>query len=220
MKLMLTSAGIRNGSLRAALVGLLGKPIGECAALAIPTASYGRPNGMVQAYRYLTGQGTTPMCELGWKSIGVLEPAVLTALDRAEWEPRVREADVLLASGGDALFLAHWIRRSGLAELLPSFDGVYVGMSAGSMALTPRIGEDFVSWRPPEGGDATLGLVGFSLFPHLDHPMLPENTMADAERWAEGLGVPAYAIDDETAIRVADGAVDVVSEGHWRHFPG
>jgi dipeptidase E len=83
----------------------------------------------------------------------------------------------------------------------------------------PRIGEDFVGWKPPAGGDdSTLGVVGFSIFPHLDHEMLPENTMADAERWAAGIPGPAYAIDDDTAIKVTDGTVEVVSEGHWRPF--
>ena len=42
--------------------------------------------------------------------------------------------------------------------------------------------------------------------------------MADAERWAARLPNPAYAIDDETAIKVADGTVEVVSEGHWKLF--
>jgi dipeptidase E len=93
-----------------------------------------------------------------------------------------------------------------------------VGLSAGSMVMTPRIGEDFVGWQPPTGSDSTLGLVDFSIFPHLDHELLPENTMADAERWAAEIPGPAYAIDDETAIRVTDGTVDVVSEGHWKLF--
>lgn len=84
--------------------------------------------------------------------------------------------------------------------------------------MTPRIGEDFVVWKPPTGGDSTLGIVNFSIFPHLDHPSLPENTLADAEKWAAGIAGPAYAIDDETAIKVVDDAVEVVSEGHWKQF--
>jgi dipeptidase E len=86
------------------------------------------------------------------------------------------------------------------------------------MVMTPRIGEDFVVWKPPAGGDSALGIVDFSIFPHVDHPDLPENTMAAAERWAAGLSNPAYAIDDDTAIRVVDGNVDVVSQGHWKLF--
>ncbi|MFL5998236.1 MAG: Type 1 glutamine amidotransferase-like domain-containing protein, partial [Streptomyces sp.] len=111
------------------------------------------------------------------------------------------------------------MRKSGLAELLPSLsDIVYVGFSAGSMVMTPRIGQDFVGWKPPTGDDSTLGLVDFSIFPHLDHPACPENSMAAAERWAAQIGRPAYAIDEQTAIKVTDGAVEVVSEGHWKLF--
>ena len=47
---------------------------------------------------------------------------------------------------------------------------------------------------------------------------MPGNSMADAEEWAAGISGPAYAIDDETAIKVVDGAVEVVSEGHWKLF--
>lgn len=86
------------------------------------------------------------------------------------------------------------------------------------MVMSPRIGADFVNWKAPTGGDETLGVVDFSIFPHLDHPDLPENTMADAEKWAAGMSVPCYAIDDETAIKVVDGTVEVVSEGHWKLF--
>jgi dipeptidase E len=86
------------------------------------------------------------------------------------------------------------------------------------MVMTPRIGEAFVGWTAPGGGDHALGLVDFSIFPHVDHPNLPHNTMGNAELWAADLGGPAYAIDDETAIRVNDGDVDVVSEGHWQLF--
>ena len=161
------------------------------------------------------------MCELGWKSVGVLELTALPSIDEEHWVPKVRETDVLLVSGGDAVYLAHWMRQSGFADLMGSLsETVYVGMSAGSMVMTPRIGQDFVGWNPRTGGDdSTLGVVDFSIFPHLDHPMLTENTMAGAERWAAGIPGPSYAIDDDTAIKVSDGAVELVSEGHWRRFP-
>jgi len=217
VKLLLTSAGIKNAGIASAMVGLIGKPIAECEALCIPTASYGHaPRGFGGAYRFITGQSTTPMCELGWKSLGVLELSALATLDRDLWLPLLEEADVLLANGGDALYLAHHLRASGVADLLPSLNAVWVGLSAGSMVMTPRIGDDFKVWEPPGGGDDALGIVDFSIFPHVDHPDLPENTMAAAEEWAAGLGNPAYAIDDDTAIQVVDGVVDVVSEGHWR----
>lgn len=218
MKLLLTSAGVKNPSIHNALVGLLDKPIAECNALCIPTAIYAIPNGAVNAWKFFSGQATTPMCELGWKSMGVLELTALPTIKREYWVPVVEEADVLLVNGGDPLYLHYWMRQSGLAELLPSLRAVYVGLSAGSMVMTPNIGEWFVGWTPPTGGDETLGIVDFSIFPHLDHEMLPYNTMAHAEKWAEGMKVPTYAIDDETAIQVVDGAVEVISEGHWRQL--
>jgi dipeptidase E len=220
VRLLLTSAGVKNASILQALVDLLGKPVGESNALCVPTAGYGHPaSSPVNAWRFISGQSSTPMCELGWRSVGVLELTSLPTIDEQRWVTWVQETDVLLVGGGDALYLAHWVRRSGLADLLPSLgDTVWVGLSAGSMVMTPRIGEDFVGWQPPSGDDSTLGIVDFSIFPHLDHELLPENTMADAERWAAGIPGPAYAIDDETAIRVTDGTVDVVSEGHWKLF--
>jgi dipeptidase E len=222
MKLLLSSAGVTNPSIRTALLELLGKPIEASTALAIPTASYGHPNvSPHQAWKFVAGmEPRTPMVELGWQSVGILELAALPSIGDDRWVSWVREADVLLVNGGDPLYLCHWLRESGLADLFPSLeDMVYVGLSAGSLVMTPRIGDDFVHWQPPGGGDSALGLVEFAIFPHLDHPMLPENTMADAERWAAGMPLPSYAIDDDTAIRVVDGAVDVISEGHWRHFP-
>ncbi len=158
------------------------------------------------------------MCELGWQSLGVLELTALPSIDEEIWVPMIQETDVLLVNGGDTLYLCYWMRQSGLADLLPSLRAVYVGLSAGSMVMTPSIGEDFVGWTPPTGGDETLGMVDFAIFPHLDHPDLPDNSMADAERWAAGRPVPAYAIDDQTAIKVVDGTVDVVSEGQWKRF--
>jgi dipeptidase E len=227
MKLLLTSAGIKNPSIHDALVNLLGKPIADANALCIPTAGYGHPNGSPGgAWRFISGrEARCPMCELGWKSIGVLELTALPSIEKERWGTWVREADALLVNGGDALYLCHWMRQSGLADLLGSLgETVWVGLSAGSMVMTPRIGEEFVGWKPPTlgsdstGSDRTLGIVDFALFPHLDHVDLPENTMADAEKWAAGLSLPCYAIDDETAIQVTDGTVEVISEGHWKLF--
>ena len=134
--------------------------------------------------------------------------------------PLVGETDVLLVAGGDALYLCHWMRQSGLADLLRSLiDTVWVGLSAGSMVMTPRIGDEFVQWRLPTGGDRTLGIVDFSICPHLAPEGMPGNSMAAAERWAAGIAGPAYAIDDDTAIKVVDGTAEVVSEGHWKYFP-
>jgi len=219
MKLLLTSAGIKNASIHDALVDLLEKPIAECDALCIPTASYAHPMaGPGRAWDFISGhEPRCPMCELGWKSLGVLELTALPSIDQARWVPWVRETDVLLVNGGDALYLCHWMRESGMADLLPSLsETVWVGLSAGSMVMTPRIGEDFVQWRPPDGDDSTLGIVDFSICPHLAQEGMPGNSMAVAEQWAAGIPGPAYAIDDETAFKVVHGTVEVISEGHWK----
>lgn len=232
MKLLLTSGGIRNTSIHNALVDLLGKPIAESSALYIPTGLYANPNGAVIAARlirgefglpfsqFMTANDFNPMCGLGWKSLGLLELTALPSISKDNWVPLLQETDVLLVEGGDALYLAYWMRQSGLADLLPTLrpEMVYVGLSAGSMVMAPSIGEEFVGWLPPTGGDKTLGLVDFAIAPHLDYPTFPENSMAELEKWAAKMSVPAYLIDDQTAIQVVDGAVDVISEGHWKLF--
>jgi len=217
MRFLLTSAGISNTSIHDALVDLLGKPIAESSALYIPTAIYANPNGAAMAARVIRGEVGHPFCDVGWKSLGVLELTALPSINQDYWVPLVQETDALLVGGGDPLYLCYWMRQSGLADLLPSLrEAVYVGLSAGSMVMAPNIGEDFVRWKPPTGGDTALGLVDFSMFPHLDHENMPDNSMANAEKWAAGMPVPAYLIDDQTAIKVVDGTVEVVSEGHWK----
>jgi dipeptidase E len=220
MKLLLTSAGIRNPSIHEALVDLLGKPIADSSALCIPTAGYGKPGGIGKAWKFISGaEPQCPMTELGWKSLGVLELTALPSLDEGYWVPQVRDTDVLLVNGGDALYLCHWMRQSGLADLLPSLPNtVWVGLSAGSMVMTPRIGEDFVEWKSPAGDDRTLGFVDFSICPHVNGDDQPGNTMAEAEAWAATIPGPAYAVDDQTAFKVVDGKVEIISEGNWRLF--
>jgi dipeptidase E len=218
MKLLLTSAGVRNPSIEDALVDLLGKPIAECTALCIPTAMYGHPavGPGAAPWRFISGSSENRMVELGWKSMGVLELTALPTLDEEVWVPLVRETDALLVGGGDVLYLCHWMRESGLVDLLPALtETVWVGLSAGSMVMTPQVGEDFIQWRPPSGDVSTLGIVDFSICPHVNGDGMPGNTMAEAESWAATIGGPSYAIDDQTALKVLDNQVEVVSEGRW-----
>ena len=228
MKFLLTSGGVTNASISQALVDLLGKPIADSSAMCIPTALHGG-GGPVRAWQFITGQSRNPLTELGWKSMGVLELTALPSLDRSQWVPLVEETDALLVSGGDSLYLCHWMRESGLADLLPALiDTVYVGVSAGSMVVTPSFGTAYDDWfarEPPApasnlpvADDRALGLVDFSIFPHVDIERSPQNSMPNAELWASRQSNPTYAIDDETAIKVVDGAVEVVSEGHWKLF--
>lgn len=217
MKLLLTSGGITNASIQEALVDLLGKPIAESSALVIPTASYAFPGGAHSAWKIISGRATSPLCELGWKSLGVLELTALPSIDEGIWVPAVKETDALLVGGGDPLYLCRWMRQSGLADLFSSLrDVVYVGVSAGSLVLGSYVGH--TDGEPTTDDDRMLDLVDFSMFPHVDHEQMPEHSMANAEKWAAGLPVATYAMDDQTAIKVIDGTVDVVSEGHWKRF--
>jgi dipeptidase E len=221
MRLLLTAAGVANPTIHDSLTGMLTKPIDECTALCIPTALYGHPEvgPGVNPWGFVSGNEECQMTQLGWKSVGLLELTALPSIDEERWKPLVRETDVLLAAGGDSLYLTHWMRESGLADMLPEMtDAVWVGLSGGSMAMTPRIGKWFMGWQPPSGDDRALGFVDFAIYPHLDNPGLPYNTMANAEKWAATLDCPAYAIDDETAIRVVDDEIDIASEGKWRRF--
>lgn len=244
MKLLLTSSGISNASIANALVELLGKPVSEAHALFIPTAIYPFPGGARMAWQAICGKAQSPLCELGWKSLGVLELTALPSISKAAWVPMVQEADALLAWGGDPLFLAHWLRESGLAELLPSLrrESVYVGVSAGAMAVASLFGETY--GNPPGGAGSPLttqelrfataqgeisktfvtakgaGLVDFALIPHLNNPHHGDVSLENAQTWAAKLPVPVYAIDDQSALKVVDGRIEVVSEGSWKLFDG
>jgi dipeptidase E len=221
LKLLLTSAGVQNKSIETALVELLGKPIAESSALCIPTAMYAHPAVGPGAgpWRFISGNTENRMVDLGWSSMGILELTALPSLDEEMWVPLVQDTDALLVGGGDVLYLCHWMRHSGLVDLLPSLAGtVWVGLSSGSMVMTPQVGEDFIQWRPPDGDVGTLGLVDFSICPHVNGEGMPGNTMAEAKSWAATIDGPAYAVDDQTAFRVVDGEVEVISEGHWKRL--
>lgn len=217
MKLLLTSAGISNTSIYQALVDLLGKPVAEASALFVPTAIYALPGGGDKARGVICGSLGDPFCELGWKSLGLLELTSLPTIKQELWVPLLRETDALLVGGGDCQYLLYWMKQSGLADLLPSLlhKMVYVGLSAGSMVLT-RFGTTYNNHMLPAATDKSLGLVDFALHPHLDHEQFPGNSLGNIEKLAATLPMPSYAIDDQTAIKVTNGVVEVISEGHWK----
>ena len=217
MKLLLTSAGISNISIRNALVELVGKPIAESSALFIPTAIYGIPNGGDIVRRVICGTLGDPFCELGWKSLGLFELTALPGIKQELWVSVLQETDVLLVGGGDCQFLTYWMQKSGVAELLPSLLSkiVYVGLSAGSMIMT-GYGTTYNNHTLPAESDKCLGIVDFAIHPHLDYPTFPENSMENLEKLAATLSIPSYLIDDQTAIKVIDNKIEVVSEGKWK----
>lgn len=221
MKLLLTSGGVTNAAIRDALIDLLGKPIEDSRALLVPTAQWGQPACSPDTvWRTIAGAwgGNTGLANLGWAGLGVLELTALESIGVERWLPWVEQADALLVDGGEAVYLSRWVERSGLLNVLPSLvDTVWLGVSAGSMALTPRIGRGFTDWQP-DGSDGTLGLVDFSIFPHLDHPGWSGNTRAAAEAWAAEVGGECYALDDASAVVVDAAGPRVASGGKWQRF--
>ena len=219
MKLLLTSAGISNISIRNALVDLLGKPIEESKALFIPTAIYGITGGAEIIRKVICGTTGDPFCEAGWKSLGLLELTALPTMKKELWVTVLQETDVLLVGGGDCQYLCYWMQRSGLAEMLPSLlhKIVYVGLSAGSMIMT-RFGTTYGNHTLPSESEKSLGFVDFAIHPHLDHEWFPDNSLSNLEKLANTIPVPSYAIDDNTAIKVIDNNIEVISEGNWKLF--
>jgi dipeptidase E len=151
--------------------------------------------------------------------LGLLELTALPSIKRDLWVPMLLETDALLVGGGDCQYLCYWMKQSGLTDLLPLLlrKTVYVGLSAGSMVMT-RFGTTYSNHTLPAESDKSVGLVDFALHPHLDHAWIPENSLPNLEKLAATIPLPSYAIDDQTAIKVTDGTVEIISEGNWKLF--
>jgi len=230
MKLLLTSAGIANPSIEAALVGLLGKPISESNALLIMSGMHPFPVA-TRLVDLVQGRARNRLVEIGWKSLGLIELTALPTIKRESWVPTLEAADALLVYGGHVAYLAHWMRASGMDELLPRLENlVYVGVSAGSIVTTPyncdaesnreSLPDDTMIATDHDGG---LGLVDLTLWVHVGNPdpIFEEHTLANVEEFSHRVTVPTYALDDGSAIVVDGDDVSVVSEGHWQVFaPG
>lgn len=219
MKLLLTSAGISNTRIHNALVDLLGKPIADADAFFIPTALHAIRGGGDLSRRVINGTLGDPFCEMGWKSLSLLELTALPSIKEELWVPLLQQADALLVGGGDCQYLTYWMQQSGLAALLPSLLNklVYVGLSAGSMIMT-RYGTTYGNHTLPSDTDKSLELLDIAIHPHLDHEWFPNNSLANLEKLAATLPMPSYAIDDQTAVKATDGTIEVISEGNWRLF--
>lgn len=219
MKLLLTSAGISNKSIYNSLVELLGKPVAEASALFVPTAIHGIAGGAEILQKVICGTIGDPFCQLGWKSLGVLELTALPSIKRELWLPMLHKTDALLVGGGDCQYLCYWMQQSGLTDLLPSLlcKMVYVGLSAGSMIMT-SYGTTYSNHTLSTESDKSLNLVDIAIHPHLNHEWFPQNSLVNIEKLAATIPLRSYAIDDQTAIKVIDNTVEVVSEGHWKLF--
>ncbi|MBE9665461.1 Type 1 glutamine amidotransferase-like domain-containing protein [Mucilaginibacter boryungensis] len=237
MKLLLTSSGISNPSIQNALISLLDKPIEESNALFVPTGMYPFPGGPQYVWKAMNGELGSGMCQLGWKSLGLLELTTLPAIQKEVWVKALKETDALLVWGGDPLFLSYWLKESGLAEVISSLDHlVYVGVSAGSIATSKLFGESYSNMPNTIAQPQTLqtlqfdtfesafvtaegaGFVDFAIIPHYNNEKHRDACGVNAATWAAMLPVPVYAIGEQTAIKVAGRTIEIVSEGEWKAF--
>ncbi|MDB5121915.1 MAG: peptidase dipeptidase [Mucilaginibacter sp.] len=237
IKLLLTSSGISNKSIGDILEQLLGKPISESNALFVPTGVYPFAGGPNYAWWPIAGKMKGALVDLGWKTMGLFELTALPSIQKDTWVSSFDDADALLVWGGDPLYLAYWFQQSGLTEVLTSLnkDLVYVGVSAGSMAVNAVFGEAFSNPRAGSGMPLTTenmvfdtaegeigrtfitgkgaGLTDFAVIPHFNNPGFPHACGLNAEKWAAKIPAAVYAIDEQTAIKVVAGQVEIISEG-------
>jgi dipeptidase E len=242
IKLLLTSSGIANKTIADALEQLLGKSIGESNALFVPTGVYPFPGGPNYAWWPIAGKMKGSLVDIGWKTMGLLELTALPSIRKEIWVAALEQADALLVWGGDPLYLAYWFERSGLTAVLTALskDLVYVGVSAGSMAVNSIFGETISDPRAGSGTPLTMervvfstadgeiskslytargaGLTDFAVIPHFNNPNFQTACGANAATWAAKIPAPVYAIDDQTALKVLPGRVEVVSTGQWKFF--
>ena len=222
VNLLLTSNGLHNETLQDAVRDMLGKPFGAANIVYIPTASVAEPGDhgwLVADMSRLHG--------LGWQEFDVLE---LNGLPQQMVLDRLLHADVVYVEGGSHYHLARSITGNDLTDgFLEALESrVYVGVSGGSMIFSRNLTEHSADVI----GDAAdlhvlgattvespFGLFDWYLKPHLYSPDFPERDDAWADRIVERADFPIYFIDDETAVRVVDDTVDVVSEGRWRFHP-
>jgi dipeptidase E len=217
MKLLLTSSGLQNQSISSALRGLLGKDFQLATLVFIPTAA----NIEEGDKSWLINDFVTCRA-LGFKEMDIVD---IAAVPREIWQPRLEKADVILVGGGNTSYLMAQIKKTGLAEALPELlkTRVYVGISAGSMIVAPKLKEKEMQrlYEEPIVDDDTnegLGFVDFLVVPHMNSPHFPRAAEL-IDEVAQDSEIPLYAIDDQTAVKVVDGSIEVVTEGSWKKFP-
>jgi dipeptidase E len=207
MKLLLTSGGITNPSIAAALADLAGKPAEGTKVGFIPTAANVEEGDK--------GWFIETLADL--KKYGYWVDIVDISAPGVDWRGRLARGDVVLVNGGNTFHLLDQVRKTSfdtwLAQNLAT--KVYVGVSAGSILATPSIAVASV-----DGGDKNLAgiedLSGLSLVPFEVSPHTPEVVSHKGnQEYRQTIANPLYEIDDQTAIKVVDGHIEVVSEGKW-----
>lgn len=217
MKLLLTSGGLTNDSIISALKDLIQKPFNKVNLAFIPTAS-----NLEKGDKWWLIEDLKTCKELGFKAIDIVD---ISALPKKVWKKRLEAADVLLFEGGNTYHLMYWINKSGLRKLLPRLlkDKVYIGISAGTIVATPSLILSSAEKEPvKEIGetiyDDGLGLVDFLVEPHVNNKHFPQLTFDYVEKQSRKIPQQIYALDDNSAIKVVNKKISIVSEGKWKKF--
>jgi dipeptidase E len=220
MRFLLTSCGVTNPSIARALFELVGKQPAATSLAFVPTAA-----NVEQGDKGWLIDDLVNLKRLNFKSIDVAD---ISAIEKKLWLSKMEEADVLYFAGGKRYHLMQWAARSGLAEVLPDLleSRVYVGMSAGSMITSERLGLRFSHILYGDDLERTedidgLGFVDFYFLPHLNNPYFSNLKEGAIKESVKGMSETIYALDDASALKIIDREVNVVSEGTVKVFrPG
>ncbi len=214
MKLLLTSAGISNPSILKALEDLLGKSAKGTKLAFIPTAANVEPGDKSWMIDDLNN-----FVKAGFE-VDIVD---ISAVTKDIWLPRLLKAEVLFLGGGNTFHLMRWVKESGLQDELPSLlkTRIYAGISAGSCIAGPTIynsvqnlfGEKY-ELEIKEG----LGLVKLQVIPHLNSLYFDKIRVENLETASKDLTEPVYALDDNSALKIVDNNIEVISEGVWQKF--
>ncbi|MDH3324580.1 MAG: Type 1 glutamine amidotransferase-like domain-containing protein [Candidatus Peregrinibacteria bacterium] len=216
MKLLLTSAGISNNSIKKALESLSNEPLKNLKIAFIPTASHlerGDKSWLIKDLK---------KCQELFASVDIVDFAVL---DKDQLLDRLKDTDLIYVEGGNTGFLMHWILEKGLDKILPKLlkEKIYVGVSAGSIIMTPNLftkeskllyAEEPAKWMP----EKALGLVNFCIIPHYKESYFPNITDENLKKLSQKTKQPIYALDDESSIKIVDNKIEIISEGTWEKF--
>lgn len=217
MKLLLTSSGKTNKTIEKALLNLLGKPFEKANLTFIPTAA-----NVEKGDKIWLVDDMYNFRQMNFSSFDIID---ISAVPKNVWLPSFKKADILVFGGGNVYHLLKWIKKSGLEKVLPQLlkTKIYVGISAGSMVTAKNISLSTagILYYEKTGGFKNkkgLGFVDFELRPHLNSKWFPKVNLPYLKKLSETISYSFYAIDDNTAIKVEDGKISVVSEGEWKKF--
>lgn len=213
MKLLLTSAGITNKSIAKALIDLIGKPASEISVLFIPTAA-----NTVEGDKGWLIDNLDDFKKQEYKSIDILD---IAGVPEKVWRPRMETADLICFGGGNEQYLAKVMRESGVDKVLPEFlkTRVYMGISAGSMVVGQFLSHDLMKVVYPEEVfeelSQPLAYVGCLFIPHLNSDYFTQVRKEVLEKLKVDFTSPLYACDDNSALKIVDGKIEVISEGEY-----